>query len=249
MQAVDVLGDDRRDEPAPLELDQRQMAGIRLGTGENLEAERVELPDLGRIAPEGIDRGVLHRVVLGPDAGGRPEVGNTALRRDACACQDYTRLRFTHERSQGSDRLVHRRRVTRVGEFRFSTEVTVRFAETDAQGVAHNSNYLVWFEVARIAYLAEYAGGYQALRDQGLESFVLESHVRYRQPAQFDDRLRIHARIRELRGARFRFDYEVTRDGDVIADGWTSHACVDAKTLRPTRIPQGLALAITTAEA
>jgi acyl-CoA thioester hydrolase len=139
--------------------------------------------------------------------------------------------------------------VTRVAEFRFSTDVAVRFAETDAQGVAHNSNYLVWFEVARIAYLAEYAGGYQALRDQGLESFVLESHVRYGKPAHFDDRLRIHARIGELRGARFRFDYEITRGGEVIADGWTSHACVDAKTLRPIRIPPALAEAITTAEA
>jgi acyl-CoA thioester hydrolase len=139
--------------------------------------------------------------------------------------------------------------VTRVADFRFSTDVTVRFAETDAQGVAHNSNYLVWFEVARIAYLAEYAGGYQALRDQGLESFVLESHIRYGKPAHFDDRLRIHARIGELHGARFRFDYEITRGGELIADGWTSHACVDARTLRPTRIPQALAEAITTAEA
>jgi acyl-CoA thioester hydrolase len=135
-----------------------------------------------------------------------------------------------------------------VGDFRFGTDVRVRFAETDAQGVAHNSNYLVWFEVARIAYLDEYAGGYQGLRDQGLESFVLESHIRYRQPAHFDDRLRIHARIGELRGARFRFDYEITRNGEVIADGWTTHACVDAKTLRPTRIPTDLAEAITTAE-
>jgi acyl-CoA thioester hydrolase len=135
-----------------------------------------------------------------------------------------------------------------VTDSRFSTEVTVRFAETDAQGVAHNSNYLVWFEVARIAYLAEYTGGYQALRDQGLESFVLEAHVRYRQPARFDDRLCIHARIEELRGARFRFVYEVSRDGQVIADGWTTHACVDSKTLRPTRIPPALADAIATAE-
>ena len=136
-----------------------------------------------------------------------------------------------------------------MSEFRFSTEVTVRFAETDAQGVAHNSNYLVWFEIARVAYLAEYAGGYQALRDQGLESFVLESHVRYRLPAHFDDRLRIHARIGELRGARFRFDYEIMRGDDAIADGWTSHACVDANTLRPVRIPAALAEAITRAEA
>jgi acyl-CoA thioester hydrolase len=136
-----------------------------------------------------------------------------------------------------------------VSAFRSCTDVRVRFAETDAQGVAHNSNYLVWFEIARIEYLERYAGGYPALRETGLESFVLESHVRYRQPAHFDDRLQIHARIGELRGARFRFDYEITRNGEVIADGWTAHACVDAKTLRPTRIPAALAEAITKAEA
>jgi acyl-CoA thioester hydrolase len=133
-------------------------------------------------------------------------------------------------------------------DFRFGTDVRARFAETDAQGVVHNSVYLVWFEIARIGYLEEHAGGYPALRETGLESFVLESHVRYRQPAHFDDRLRIHARVAELRGARFRFDYEVRRDGELIADGWTAHACVDAETLRPTRIPQALADAITKAE-
>ena len=132
--------------------------------------------------------------------------------------------------------------------FRFSTDVRVRFAETDAQGVAHNSNYLVWFEIARIAYLEEFAGGYPALRGTGLESFVLESHVRYRAPAHFDDRLKIHARVGELRGARFRFDYEITRGVEVLADGWTSHACVDAESLRPTRIPQSLLDAIAKAE-
>jgi acyl-CoA thioester hydrolase len=138
--------------------------------------------------------------------------------------------------------------VPRVDGFRFSTDIRVRFAETDAQGVAHNSNYLVWFEIARIAYLEEFAGGYSSIRDQGIESFVLESHVRYRLPAHFDDRLVIHARVTDLSGARFRFEYELTRNGELIADGWTSHACVDASTLRPTRIPPGFAAAIAKAE-
>jgi YbgC/YbaW family acyl-CoA thioester hydrolase len=138
--------------------------------------------------------------------------------------------------------------VLRVDGFHFHTDVTVRFAETDAQGVVHNSNYLVWFEIARVAYLEQFTGGYNALRSQGIESFVLESHVRYLKPAHFDDRLCIHARIGELRGARFRFDYVIARDGEQIADGWTSHACVDAKTLRPTRIPSGLAAAIEATE-
>ena len=139
--------------------------------------------------------------------------------------------------------------MTRIADFRFSTDVRVRFAETDAQGIAHNSNYLIWFELARVEYLEKYTGGYPALRAQGIESLVLETHVRYRKPAQFDDRLVIRARVGELRGARFRFDYEVERDGEVLADGWTSHACVDATTFRPTRIPQTLADSIARAEA
>lgn len=135
--------------------------------------------------------------------------------------------------------------------FVFSTDVRVRFAETDAQGIAHHSNYLVWFELTRVAYLAEYAGGYNALREQGLEATVVEAHLRYLVPARFDDVIRVWARCSGVRGARFRYDYVLERiaDGVRIADGWTSHACVDAKTLRPTRLPAWLVEAIATAEA
>jgi acyl-CoA thioester hydrolase len=132
--------------------------------------------------------------------------------------------------------------------FTFHTDLTVRFAETDAQGVAHHSAYLVWFEVARVAYLAEHAGGYKALQEQGLEALVVEAHVRYGVPARFDDRLRIYARVRDVRGARFRYEYAVVRGDDRVADGWTGHACVDARTLRPTRVPEALRKSIARAE-
>jgi acyl-CoA thioester hydrolase len=128
--------------------------------------------------------------------------------------------------------------------FDFAAAVRVRFAETDAQGVAHNSNYFVWFEVARVEFLELVAGGYQRLRDQGIESFVLEAHARFLAPAVFDDRLLIHARCLDVRGARFRFEYAVERGGEVIADGWTAHGTVDAATLRPTRVPDWLRAAI-----
>ena len=134
--------------------------------------------------------------------------------------------------------------------FNFSTEIAVRFAETDSQGIAHNANYLVWFEVARVEYLAQFAGGYQSMRDRGLEAIVTESHVRYRTPAHFDDRLTIHARCVDVRGARFRYEYVVERaDGARVAEGWTGHAIVDGKTLTPTRVPGWLVDAIATAEA
>jgi acyl-CoA thioester hydrolase len=133
--------------------------------------------------------------------------------------------------------------------YRFSTGVRVRFAETDAQGVAHNSVYLVWFEVARVDYLEAFAGGYPALRARGIEAFVVEANVRYGAPARFDDRLTIHARCVDVRGARFRFEYAIERDGERVADGWTRHACVDAQTFRPTRVPPWLADAIARTEA
>ena len=125
----------------------------------------------------------------------------------------------------------------------------VSFAETDAQCVAHNAIYLVWFEVARVEYLERFAGGYPALRERGVEAFVTEAHVRYGAPARFDDRLALHARCVDVRGARFRFEYLLEREGERVADGWTAHACVDAATFRPTRVPGWLAESISRAEA
>ena len=133
--------------------------------------------------------------------------------------------------------------------FTFSTDVRVRFADTDAQGIAHNASYLVWFEVARVEYLRAYAGGYQSLRDLGIEALVLESFCRYIVPARFDELLHVHARVIELRGARFRYEYAIVReDGTLMAEGWTAHACVDARTFKPTRVPEWLADAMASAE-
>ena len=136
--------------------------------------------------------------------------------------------------------------------FSHATDVTVRFAETDAQGIAHNASYLVWYEVARVDYLARFTGGYNRIRAQGIEALTIESHVRYLGAVFFDDRLRINIRCGELRGARFRFDYlieRVTESGaEPVADGWTLHATVDRDTLRPTRLPAWLREAIDRAE-
>jgi acyl-CoA thioester hydrolase len=132
--------------------------------------------------------------------------------------------------------------------FGFSTEVRVRFAETDAQGIAHHAIYLVWFEVARIEYLARFRGGYPQLQAEGMEALTLEASVTYRAPARFDDRLTIQARCLPPRGARFRFDYLVEKDGTTIAEGSTGHGCVNARTLRPTRVPRWLLDEIASAE-
>jgi acyl-CoA thioester hydrolase len=136
-----------------------------------------------------------------------------------------------------------------VEAFGFASDVSVRFAETDAQGVAHHAVYLVWFEQARVEYLARFDGGYPALQEQGIEALTLETYVKHVLPAHFADRLRINCRCLDLRGARFKYEYSVERGDELLAEGWTTHACVDAQSLRPTRLPTWLRDAIARAEA
>jgi acyl-CoA thioester hydrolase len=136
--------------------------------------------------------------------------------------------------------------------YHFATDLRVRFDETDAQAVVHNAVYLVWFEIARIAYLAQFRGGYRGLvEEEGVDATTVEAHVRYLDGARFDDELVIHVRASDVRGARFRFEYVIERVNEpatILADGWTSHACVNAETLRPTRMPAWLAEAIAEVE-
>ena len=122
----------------------------------------------------------------------------------------------------------------------FSHVVRVRFAETDAQGIAHHASYLVWFEEARVALLAAVAGGYPAIRARGIEALTTGVEVTYERAAVFDDVLTVQVRCAEARGARFRYEYVVERDGERIATGSTRHATVDATTRRPVRVPEWL---------
>ena len=132
--------------------------------------------------------------------------------------------------------------------FSFSTDVRIRFAETDAQGIAHHASFVVWLEVARVAYLERNAGGYAAIRERGIEALTTEVCVRYHRAAYFDETLTVWTRCTDLRGARFTYEYRIERAGELVADGYTRHATVNRETYRPTRVPSWLADAIATAE-
>ena len=128
--------------------------------------------------------------------------------------------------------------------FAFSTDIRIRFAETDAQGIAHHASFVVWLEVARVAFLERFAGGYQAIRDRGIEALTTEVDVRYHRAAYFDETLTVWTRCVDVRGARFTYEYRIERDSELVADGFTKHAAVDRETYRPTRIPDWLVEAL-----
>jgi acyl-CoA thioester hydrolase len=133
--------------------------------------------------------------------------------------------------------------------FSFSHDIRVRFAETDAQGIAHHASFVVWLEVARIAYLAEVAGGYRAIRERGIEALTTGVEIQYLRPAAFDDVLTLWVRCSVIRGARFAYEYDIRRGAEPIANARTTHATVDRETHLPTRAPEWFVEAVVSAEA
>jgi acyl-CoA thioester hydrolase len=119
------------------------------------------------------------------------------------------------------------------------TEIRVRYAETDAEGVVYYANYFVYMEVGRVNYL-RVLGLSRAFWDQaGWGIVIVEASCRYHAPAHFDERLRIRAWIEQVRRSSFVFAYEILNadTGQLLAVGRTVQVFVDLPTMRPIRLP------------
>jgi acyl-CoA thioester hydrolase len=120
------------------------------------------------------------------------------------------------------------------------TEVVVRYADTDMMGVVYHGSYLPWFEIGRTTLLREQGLPYRDLESAGYRLPVLEVNARYLRPALYDDRLEIVTTLREKPALRIRLEYEVRRDGGLLATGSTLHAFIDRQG-RPVRPPPDFA--------
>ena len=129
---------------------------------------------------------------------------------------------------------------SKAGRVVYETKIRVRYAEIDAQGHVNNANYLSYFEVGRVEWLRATGQSYREMERRGRGLVVVEALVRYRRPAFFDDELTLRTELAELGKVALSFDYEVIRDGEQVATGYTRHACVDLSTGKPVRMPEAL---------
>jgi len=121
-----------------------------------------------------------------------------------------------------------------------SISYRVPYADTDQMGVVYYANYLVYFERVRSELLREAGMPYGELEKAGLALPVIEAVCRYKSPARYDELVQISGRVEEVKGARVRIACHVSRDGELLAEGYTIHACVN-KDSRPIRAPKELA--------
>lgn len=120
----------------------------------------------------------------------------------------------------------------------FRTEIRVRYPETDAMGVVHHTNHLIWFEIGRTEFLRARGVSYADLEKEEVFLPVIEVSCRYHHPVYYDELLWVHTEVREVRSARVRFSYRITRqeDGKLVATGSTLHASLNGNRI-PTRLP------------
>ena len=115
-----------------------------------------------------------------------------------------------------------------------TTQVRVRYAETDQMGIVYYANYLVWFEIGRVELLRSLGLAYSQLEtDHQCILPVVEATFRYRAPARYDDEILIETRPSLLRGSVIKFAYRILRkaaEGEeprLLAEGETVHVVCD----------------------
>lgn len=90
-----------------------------------------------------------------------------------------------------------------------STELRVRYAETDQMGVVYHAHYLVWCEIARTDLIRTFGASYRDLEQRGVRLAVAEASVRYIAPARYDDRIRVETQLSGVTSRTMTFDYAI----------------------------------------
>lgn len=108
-----------------------------------------------------------------------------------------------------------------------STQIRVRYSETDAMGLLHHSNYLTYFEIGRTELFRAQGGSYRRMEQLGLFLVVASISVKFKRPARYDDVLTMKTSIFRITPAKIQHHYELFRDAELLCTADSTIACVD----------------------
>ncbi len=108
-----------------------------------------------------------------------------------------------------------------------TSQIRVRYSETDAMGFLHHGNYPAYFEEARTELFRVNGGDYRAMEERGLFFVVVSMSFRFRSPARYDDVLDVTATLEKVSAAKLEHSYKMERGSVIVAEGTTVLAMVD----------------------
>lgn len=105
----------------------------------------------------------------------------------------------------------------------------VKYYETDKMGIVHHSNYVRWFEEARMDFLAKIGYPYDKMEEMGILSPVLAVSSKYKSVIKFGEHVEINTRVIFFNGIKLVLGYEIKRLGtdEITTVGESEHCFVN----------------------
>lgn len=122
-----------------------------------------------------------------------------------------------------------------------STEIRVRYGETDQMGVVYHGNYAQFLEVARVEWLRSIDISYKKMENDGVMLPVVNLNINFKKPAVYDEMIIVKTKLREKPGLKITVDQEIyNKNNDLLTVSEITLVFVNMQTKRPMLCPQDL---------
>ena len=116
--------------------------------------------------------------------------------------------------------------------------ITVRYGETDQMQFVHHSNYLKYFELARIEWLSDLGISYASMEINGILMPVVSASLKFKEPLFFGDNFQVSVFLKNKPKARLEFDYEIiNQKNEIICTGNTVLAFISSVKKKTSTLP------------
>ena len=124
---------------------------------------------------------------------------------------------------------------------KYTTNLRVRYGETDQMGIVYYGNYAQYLELGRTEWLRQLGFSYKWMEENNIHLPVINLNIDYKSPAYYDDVLTVTTTLTKLPTARIDFYYEIhNNEGKLLVKANTTLVFVNSLTNRPTKAPDYL---------
>ena len=122
-----------------------------------------------------------------------------------------------------------------------STQIRVRYGETDQMGVVYYGNYAQYLEQGRTEWLRELGFSYKWMEANNVQLPVVHLSIDYKKPAFYDDLLTVKTFLRKMPNVKIEFYYEIYNDSkQLLVTATTILVFVNTATKKLMRAPDYL---------
>lgn len=119
--------------------------------------------------------------------------------------------------------------------------IRVYYEDTDAGGVVYHSNFIKFAERGRTELLRFMGFENKSLHEnQGILFVVRHINADYLKPAVLDDLLELQTIVTKIKNTSLVMKQSIYRNSDLIFTADVTVVSIDAGSMKPVRIPEGL---------